>query len=179
MIKRLPELRDILQVYAVIAVMFSGWTILAFLWKLPAWLLLLNLGEILTIFAYAMTANLLETLAVLFTLLLLCFFLPSRFLREDFAVRGSILAIGLIGSLMAFVGVHLQTGIKNGPLLFAGPLLAIFLTMGVLWLVSSSRHGSPLRSGVLWISDRLTVFLVILLPLFVVLSAYVFYRNLG
>src|SRR5574339_944834 len=117
--QRLPKILDILQVYAVIAVMFSGWTILAFLWKLPAWLLLLNLGEILTIFAYAMTANLLETLAVLFTLLLLCFFLPSRFLREDFAVRGSILAIGLIGSLMAFVGVHLQTGIKNGPLLFA------------------------------------------------------------
>ena len=70
MSRRLPKLQDIWQVYAVIAVMFAGWTITAFLWKLSAWLLLLNLGEMLTLFAYAMAANFLESLIVL--LLLSC-----------------------------------------------------------------------------------------------------------
>ena len=99
MLKRLPNRQAILQVYAVIAVMLSGWTITAFLWKLSAWLLILNIGEIFTVFAYAMVVNLIESLIILLFLLLSCAVLSPSFLRDHFAVRGTILAAGLIGSL--------------------------------------------------------------------------------
>jgi hypothetical protein len=88
MLRRFPKSKDILQVYAVIAVMLSGWTITAFLRKLPSWLLTLNVGEILTVFSYSMVTNLVESLMVLLPLLLLCILLPPRFLRDDFPDHG-------------------------------------------------------------------------------------------
>src|SRR5262245_15082942 len=99
--KRLPSFQAVLQVYAVIAVMLSAWTITAFLWKLSDWLMILNVREIATIFSYSMTTNLLEGLLLLLLLLALCAMLPAPILRDDFVVRGTILVIGLIGALMA------------------------------------------------------------------------------
>ena len=171
MSRRLPKLQDIWQVYAVIAVMFAGWTITAFLWKLSAWLLLLNLGEMITLFAYAMAANFLESLIVLLLLLVTCRLLPAHLLRDDFIVRGTILAIGLIGSLMAFVGAEMQFGFENGSRLLIPPLAILALTILVL-------KTGVLRSTIAWLSDRLTVFLFILLPLFTILSGYVIFRNI-
>src|SRR5215208_143735 len=178
MLNRLPKPQAILQVYAVIAVMFSAWTITAFLWKLSAWLLLLNLGEIFTIFSYAMVTNLLESLVVLFLLLAICAFLPPPILRDDFVVRGTIVSMGLIGSLMAFVALLMGFGIESGVTLLAGPLTVILLTILLLGFPSESRFIRAVHSAILWISDRLVVFLLILLPLFLILSAYVIFRNI-
>jgi hypothetical protein len=179
MLNRLPNLPAVLQVYAVIAVMLSGWTIVAFLWKLSAWLLLLTLGEISAIFSYGMAANFLESLIVLSLLLAAAVLLPAPSLRADFALRGSILAIGLIGALMAFVGMHRQFGMEAGLALILGPVASLVVTGFVLVLVSRQGGGNAVRAGVLWISDRLTIFLYILLPLFLISSAYVVVRNLG
>jgi hypothetical protein len=174
--KRLPEFQSILQVYAVIAVMFTGWTITAFLWKLSAWLLLLNLGEIVTIFSYAMSANFLESLIVLLILLAGCTLLPAYVPRDDFAVRGTILSIGLVGSLMAFVGYQMQFGMASGFRLLIAPLAVLLLTVFFLGFLSNAGF---MRSIALWLSDRLTIFLYILLPLYVVLSIYVLFRNIA
>lgn len=173
--QRLPEFRAILQVYAVIAVLFAGWTITAFLWKLSAWLLLLNLSEIFTIFAYAMVANFLESLIILLILLVLCGLLPPRVLREDFVVRGTLCAIGLIGAIMAFVGLHMQFGIQSGMRLLLGPFVVFLVTAILLRL---SLHRQRVRSIASWLSDRMLVFLFILVPLFLVMSIYVISRNL-
>jgi hypothetical protein len=174
--KRLPEFRAIVQVYAVIAVMLSGWTLIAFLWRLSAWLLLLNLGEILTIFSYAMFTSFLESLIVLLVLLGACVILPGRLLRNDFEVRGTILAAGLIGSLNVLVSFQMQVGIQSGLWLWVPPLLVLLLT-GLL--LSLSSKSSLVRSAAVWISDRLVVFLFILLPLFLVASCYVLIRNVA
>jgi hypothetical protein len=174
--KRLPEIRAIVQVYAVIAVLLSAWTLIAFLWRLSAWLLLLNLGEILTIFSYAMLTNFLESLTVLFALLGASVILPARILREDFAVRGTILALGLISSLNAFVSFQMRVGFQSGLWLLVPPLMVLLLTAFLLAVSSRSRL---VRSTALWVSDRLVVFLFILLPLFVLFSFYVLYRNIA
>lgn len=160
-----------LQVYAVIAAMFAGWTITAFLWKLPAWLLLLNLGELFTLFSYAMAANFVESLVIVLLLLLACILLPAHILRDDFLVRGTILSIGLIGSLMAFVGFEMQFGFESGWKLLIGPIVVLVLTILVL-------KAGVMRSIAIWLSDRMTVFLFILLPLFASLSLYVIFRNI-
>lgn len=172
---RLPDTRSILQVYGVIAVMFAGWTILAFLWKLSAWLLLLNLGEIFTIFSYAMAANFLESLLLLAILLAACALLPARILRDHFTVRGTILSVGLVAALMAFVGVEMWAEIRSSPGLLIVPVCVLLLTAVVLRLSSRLR----VSSAALWLSDRVTVFLFLLLPLFVILSAYVIVRNIS
>ncbi|HEX5942410.1 MAG TPA: hypothetical protein VFY66_09035 [Anaerolineales bacterium] len=174
--KRLPDFQSILQVYAVIAVMFAGWTLTAFLWKLSAWLMVLNLWEIITLFSYAMAANFLESLLILLLLLLVSALLPARFLLDDFVVRGTVLSIGLIGSLMAFVGSHRQFG-------FGGGLLLLIMPLAVLALMIFLLHRSPqyprMRSAAMWLSDRVVVFLFILIPLFTVASVYVIFRNVG
>jgi hypothetical protein len=175
MLKRLPKSQAILQVYAVIAVMFSGWTITAFLRKLPSWLLTLNMGEIFTVFSYAMFTNLIESLMVLGLLLLSCILLPSRFLRDEFVVRGTILAMGLIGSLMVFLRLHREFGIESGGQLWLGLFGTLLLMTVILGLSLKSRF---VHSTALWISDRLIVFLYVLIPLFVILFVYVILRNI-
>ena len=168
-------MRVIVQVYAVIAVMFAGWTMTAFLWKLSAWLLLLNLGEIFTVFSYAMAANFVESLLTLLILLTACVLLPAPYLRDDFGVRGTLLAIGLIGALMSFVGSHMLFGIQSGLMLLLGPLIVLLLT-GFLLRLSGRRE--RLRSIASSLSDRAVVFLFLLVPLFGILSIYVLLRNL-
>jgi hypothetical protein len=176
--ERLPTSQEVLQVYAVIAVMLSGWTITAFLWKLSAWLLILNVGEIFTIFSYAMATNLVESLILLLLLLMSCVLLPPHLLRDEFVTRGAIISIGLIGSLMAFVGFLMHFGIESGLKLLIGPLVVLLLT-GFLLGSSKIRFLRFIHSSILWISDRMIVFLYILIPLFVFLSAYVIFRNLA
>jgi hypothetical protein len=171
---RLPDFSSMLQVYAVIAVMFAGWTITAFLWKLSAWLLLLNLGELFTIFAYAMAANFLESLVILLSLLAACILLPAHILRDDFVVRGTILSVGLTGALIAFVGSEMQFGIESGLRLLIAPLVVLLAMSFLLYRSSTYPH---IRSTAIWLSDRVTVFLFLLLPLFALLSAYVIFRN--
>jgi hypothetical protein len=178
--RRLPDNQSILQVYAVIAVVFAVWTITAFAWKLPAWLLLLNLGEIFTLFSYAMAANFVESLIILSLLLVLCILLPGHSLRDDFVPRGTILSLGLLGilslgllgSLVVFVGSEMQFGFENGLRLLIPPMVVLG---GTLFALKSG----VLRSSAIWLSDRLTVFLFLLLPLFVTLSLYVIFRNIA
>ncbi len=176
MLKRFPESQAILQVYAVIAVMLSGWTVTAFLWKLSAWLLILNMGEILTVFSYGMVNNLVEGLIVLLLLLTFCVLLPPRILRDDFAVRGAVLAVCLIGSLMAFVGLHMQFGTEPGGRLLI-TLFEVLIIMAVF--LGFSPKFPFVHSAVQSISDRLIVFLFILVPLFVIFLVYVIFRNIA
>jgi hypothetical protein len=171
---RLPSLQSILQVYAVAAFLFSAWTITAFLWKLSAWLMILNLGEILTIFSYGMVVNFVESLLVLLALLCVSFLLPSSLLRDDFVVRGSILAAGIVGAMMAFTRLQMAIGMAAGASLWLAPIAVLLFT--AILLVTAPRVRF-LRVAVAWISDRLTIFLYLLVPLFVLLSLYVAFRN--
>lgn len=179
MLQRLPKRQAILQVYAVIAVMLSAWTITAFLWKLSAWLLILNLGELLTVFSYSMLASLAESLIVLLVLLVVCALFPTFFLRDGFEVRGTILAIGLIASLMAFVKFDMEFGVGMGLKLLLAPLAVLLLTAILLGVSPRFQVVQRLHSVIRWIADRMLVFLYILVPLFVIVFVYVIFRNLA
>ena len=158
MLKRLPKYQDILQVYAVIALMLSGWTIIAFLWKLSAWMLILNMEEILTVFSYAMVSNIVESLIVLLLLLAICALLPSSILRDDFVFRGTILSVGFIGSLMAFVRFHMQFGIESGVRLLIGPLAVLLLTALLLAFLAEDSFCAFCRSLDFRSFDRVFVY---------------------
>jgi hypothetical protein len=174
--KRLPEFQSVLAVYAVIAVMFAGWTITAFLWKLSSWLLVLNLREIFTVFSYGMAADFLESLIILLILLAASALLPANLLHDDFVVRGTVLSMGIIGAMMAFLVAQMRFGSEGGLKLLIPPFIVL---LGMALVLSRLAIFPWLRSAAIWLSDRLIIFLFILVPLFVVLSGYVIIRNIS
>lgn len=175
LLKRLPPFHDILPVFAVIATMFYGWTLVIFLWKLPGWLFFLTTGEIAGIFAYQMITNLIESSCVLFLLLLLCIILPSGVFKDAFVVRGSITALILIGSMMLFLNRYVSAGFRFSINLywwmFGTVLIAIIVT------VLSARI-RLIRGCVSWISDQLIVFLLVTMPLTILSIIYILVNSL-
>lgn len=176
MLQRFPKLQEILPVYAVIATIVFGWSLVTFFWKLPSWLFFLNIGEILTILAYTFSTDLLESLAWLGILLFLAFVLPDVLLRNKFAERGSSLSLVTLGSLAIFVNRYEEVGsqLANYLILWMGVtlLLAIFLA----YLGSRVR---VIGSGILWFTDRLIVFLFLLIPIGVLSLIVILIRNIS
>lgn len=174
-LKRFPPTSAILPVYAVIAVPIFGWTITSWLWKLPSWLNFLTPGEIAAIFCYAIMTAFLESLLVCGFLLLLCLVLPARIFRDHFVVRGSWLAIGLALSILG-------NGIWRGMTRFTYSEISLILwsiisiLLIALLALLSVRVRFMVRAAE-WISDRLTVFLYLLIPLSILAVFVVFVRN--
>ena len=126
-----------------------------------------------------MVVNLLESLTVLMFLLVVCALLPPAVFRDDFIVRGSILAFGIIGSMMAFLRLHREFGMESGLKLFIGPIVVWLLTALLLGLLPRLQKLRFLRSAIVWISDRMTVFLYVLVPLYVALFGYIVLRTIS
>lgn len=89
--ERIPPSYETLRLYATIVFLIYGWTSIAFLWKLPSWSYFLNALEITMVAAYILVSNMLESLIVLGVFLFISLVLPPRWLRNDLAVRGSVL----------------------------------------------------------------------------------------
>lgn len=174
--KRFPAFSDLLAVFSVAAALVYGWTTVVFFWKLPSWLLILNAEELLGAFSYAMTFAMLESLLLTAGISAVCI-LPGVWIsREDFVVRGSWLAIGGYGSLMALLKLNQ---------LFPGEFLRYWwwaslagLALTVL-LTAFSPRVTPLRRFALWAADRFQVFLLILVPLSFLALFNVIVRNLS
>lgn len=172
---RLPKVSEIIPVFAIIATMFYGWTMVVFLWKLPGWLFFLNIGEIAGVFAFQLVTNLIESLAVLLVLLIFSIIFPPRVLRDVFIVRAGMAALVLIGSMMLFLNRYVSAGAAFASVLFLWMIVTIILAVALAFLSSRIRF---LSASISWISDRLTIFLIILMPLSALSIIYVLLRFL-
>lgn len=172
---RLPPLSDILRLASVVSTFLYGWTILAWFWQLPSWLLSLTLDEILSIFAYVVLSAFAETLTVLVCLLLLTFLLPPRLLRDDFIVRGSWLLITTLGSLLLFFILFNQFSVLLEKYIYPWSIVTLVLAVIFTYLVSKLAF---MRSFSLWLSDRLQIFLFLFIPLTVISLVTVILRNI-
>ena len=179
MSKRLPHVNEIISIFAVISAMTYGWTLLAFLWKLPSWLDYLTYGEILTVYSYSLLTNFMESIFVLALILLLCVILPARFVRDVFTLRGTIFAISLLGTMMFVLSFYTD---DNPALMESLPAWLVILVLSSLFMVlldMLSRNVRSVASALLWLSDRLTIFLYVNLPLSLLALIVVTIRNLG
>jgi len=174
MFKRLPSFPDIVPVYAVIASMFFAWSILQFFWYLPSWLYFMRLSDLAGVFSYVMASSFLESLAFLFILLLLGFVLPSAYLKDEFIVRGASISLVVIGAFMLYFRLNVANQFKF-PVPWYG-ILTILAALGVAILSTKLR---PIRQALTWLSDRLIVFLYILVPLSVLSLLVIAVRNIG
>jgi hypothetical protein len=174
-LRRFPTISVTLPVYAVIAVPIFGWTITSWLWKLPSWLNFLTPGEITSLFFYAMLTAFVESVLVCGVLLLLSFLLPSQMFRDQFIVRGTWLALGLAISIFG-------NGIWRGMTRFtyAEISLTVWSVLSLIVIVLLTFISAKVRFMVRaaeWLSDRLTIFLYILIPLSVISIVVVILRN--
>lgn len=175
MLKRLPFAKDIIPVYAVTAFLIQVWTISVFIGQLDSFSYFLNLNEILAIFAYRVAESFLECLLVVGVLIAIAVILPARAFRDVFAIRGAAFAVVLLGSVILF-----WKRFATDP----GVLMADFIriwTVGTLFLAClisyASTKSSALSDFFDWVSDRMIVFLYLLMPLSVASLIAVLVRN--
>ena len=169
---RLPKPDQIVPVYAVIAFMSFAWMIVLSLWKLSAWLYFQTINEILAIQAYLFMQVFFDSLLYLGLLLALCFILPPRYLKDDFAVRGSWIALVVLSSMMIYLNQFLVTKISS-------PIWTILTVLIALGLAILSGRFKWLANLALQVSDRLIIFLYVLLPLCAISILTVIIRNIS
>jgi len=176
MFNRFPLSKDIVPVYAVIAFMIQAWTMHVLFGQLPSWSNYLNVNEIMSVFAYRIAEGFVECLFMLGILLLISFILPPRFFRDVFVIRGTAFAMCILGSIILF-----WKRFESDP----GILMANYTqtwTAGTILLASLISHASAKIGAVSdfldWVSDRMTVFLYLLIPLSLVSFITVLIRNI-
>ena len=161
---RIPDKRNIVTVFAVAMFLVYSWTLFTSFWKLPSWLFFLQLGEILSIYAYAFVVNFMESLLLLLIALLPTVLLPRPWWKDAFIPRGVALILIVLGSAILHMSLYrtpdTRPAFVSGQLLWwAGTvLLAVLLT----WLAGSVKW---IRNGLESMADRFMIFLYIYLPL--------------
>jgi hypothetical protein len=161
-------------VYAVIVLMVYGWTILKFNYNLPGWLYFLNLGEIMSILAYSMVTNLLESLVVLAGVIALGFVLPKRIFSDAFIARGASLSILVLGFMMYVAGQFSTKQYYPATLVRWGP--AIFVL--IMLVVYALGRVQVTRKVIEFFADRAIIFLYITIPLSAISLAAVLLQNI-
>ena len=172
---RFPKFTEILPVYSVIAVLVYGWELYRFAWRVPSWLHYVTMGELFGIFSYTMLQGLFESLLLLGLLLIVCALLPARFLKDVFIVRGTAIALAFLGVIIAYLVVLDAIGLEYTNRIELWTLGNIIFTILFAWLVVRVRF---LNTAMSWLSDRLLVFLFLLMPLSAIGVIVVILRNI-
>lgn len=171
---RLPKQKDILPVYAVIVLMVYGWTIYKFNYYLPGWIFFLNIGEVLTVFAYSVTINLFESVVVLLGVITVNVLLPRKWFAEVFIARGTSLSVLVLG-LMMYVANQFKTK-EYYPSEIIHWLPVILFLMGVfVYFLGRVRF---LSNAIELFADRAIIFLYISIPVSVFSLIVVVIRNM-
>ncbi len=175
-LRRFPNFFAVIPVYAVISFPIFSWTTVVWLWKLPYWVNFLTTSEIGAIFFYSMATAFLESVIVLGFLLLLSFILPARIFRDQFMIRGTWIALGLTLSVLGH-GVLLAIEGRN---YFQDPLILWSLvSLPIIFFLTLAATRVRFMTWMAeWLSDRLIVFLYILMPISILSMVAVFVRNI-
>ena len=169
----MPDFQQILAVYGIVVLIVYGWTIYWYLWKLPSWLYFMSLSEILTVLAYAMVVNFLESLIVIALPLALSLLLPVQWFRDKFTAEGATLVFILLVLLMQYVTlITALVGIPPG--ISVKILSAVLGTVVAVFLVAKVAF---LRKMVDEIANRAVIFVYIFVPLTAVSFLVVVIRN--
>jgi len=172
---RFPALKQTLAIYGVISLIVYCWTIIWFFWKLPSWEYFMTLGEIATVFAYAMATNFLESLTVLLMPLFLCAVLPAKWFKDFFLSRGSSLAVLGLGYM-----IYISSNIGSNNDKYPANVVHFIPVIGLLILLLTFLIGRIifLRKLFEGLADRATIFSYIFLPVGLISLLIVIGRNI-
>lgn len=173
-IKKIPGLEQLAPVYALIAMIVYSWAALRFFYRFPSWLFYSTVGEISTFLAYLIAVNLLESLSVLFALVLLGVLLPHRWFNERFVTRSVSIALLGLGYLI-YVNRTYPTE-ASYPL--ASYSWVLVVTVVILILTFLIDRIGFFRTVLESVANRMVVFLYIIVPISTISLLVVVIRNI-
>lgn len=163
-----PTRAHIATVLACIVFLEYSWSILFFLYEVPAWLKFLHGDEVLVLFCYTLAGNLIESLFVLSLLWIASMVLPLEDFRHRFDLWGSLISVAAFLPLMVYWTVVFPRYIYFS-------LLFVLLSVSLLTFLTTR---TPWFAGLLLRSvERLKGFLYIYVPLSLVALVVVLFRN--
>lgn len=170
-----PAPDQMLLVCGTVVAMIYTWTALTVTLDVTLrWRFLLDLIGIAIAYAYSFVAALVEAALVTGSIVLLSAILPRKVLREDFEVRGSLIAISLMGTLMALTLQPPAAGPTRKYLDWATWSLALgVVSVGVAAGVPAFRRFT------LAVVERVSILLYLYGPLTALSLAWVLARNVG
>ena len=176
---KLPSRQEALAVVSVIVFIVFSWTLYRTFWWVPSWLEYLNIWSILIIVAYVMAFALFESLALMSLIVILSLLFPKRIFKDQFVAQGSALSVMLgLGAFLIQRKVSLiyrlelwQTLLYPG-LVVVGVILLVF----ILSFLFTRVH--LLSRLALAVTDRMTIFAYLYIPLGLVGWLVVMARNL-
>lgn len=177
--KQLPDSKDIVRVYAVIVFLIYSWMLVTSFYMLPSWMFYLTIGQILSLYAYSFSINLFESILMLAGVLILEFTIFLGFRNnQEFQSRSILLIVFLLAIMMTrlivFKGYEESSTFVSSEFLWWG----IGLPTSLLLTVIGSKI-KWLQSLLNVISERLTIFLYIYLPLSFIALIAVLIRNIN
>lgn len=175
LLNRLPKKGQIISVYAVGVTILYFWAILnAIRDLLSNWSLYLSVAEILGLFSYIMAGTFLESLLLISALLFVSFVLPQKIITDKFVVRGSILTITFLGSIIYLYTLTLSYGVLENINKWA-----VFFVSFTFVLMLLGELSQAVARIVETIANRCIIFLYINLPLSFISIIIIFARNVS
>ena len=183
LMNRLPSKDELIPVYATILFPIYTWTIYRLLWNLPSWQKdLFSSWDMLVLGAYGLAFALVESLTVLGFILFLSVILPRKYLRDKFVAQGSaVLWAFFTLAVAAQYGiasvVFLNWSIKQFAITsaFIVVLSILLLTVGPYFLIYRFKKLEVFFTS---LADRMTIFLIIYLPLGILSLILIIVRNI-
>ncbi|MGD8404600.1 MAG: hypothetical protein PVJ21_13135 [Anaerolineales bacterium] len=172
--RKLPLRGEIQVVSGLLVFAVFSWSIRGFLYKLSAFLLYDDLGEIFGIFSYMMGIALLESGIIMLVLLSLAVILPKGWFRTGFGYKASLLVL-VAGGAMIYLQSILTFRFPSVRTLVL--FLAIPLAVWIVLLILATKV-KPFRVVLDFILDRVSVFLYLYVPLGIIGLVVVAFRNL-
>lgn len=175
LLNRFPKREQIISVYAVgVTILYFWATLSAIKDFISNWSLYLNISEVLGLFSYIMVGTFLESLLLIFALLLISFVLPQKIFADKFIVRGTILTITFLASIIYLYQLTLTFGILEN----MGKWIVFFVSFTVVFMLfgESNRFGTRIVEA---LADRCIIFLYIYPPLSFISLIVIFARNVS
>jgi hypothetical protein len=172
--QRLPATPDLLSVAGFVMLIAFSWTLLGAFNRLPSWILMFTLPELVGILSYALMISLFDSLLVMAAILIAAFVLPPGWLSRDFLAKGGVLVLALMGSpaLFHFMGQNFYE--VSSAALLPAVFLVIVLAIA-LFLLLRIR---PFWRMMALLVERSRIFLYIYLPLSLLAIVIVILRNI-
>jgi len=173
-LQRFPTIKQISPVFALTFFLFNAWTLFRFFWKLPGWLYFLTVREILGVLAYSFSTNLLESMVIIIGLVSMTAVLPNKWFRDVFGPAGTVFVILLLSYMGYFLfQIYSREDYPSEVVKFAPIVIA-----GLFVFASLLARVSIIRKILNALTDRITVFLVFLLPLGIISLVVVLMKNI-
>lgn len=176
---KLPSKRELVPVYSATVFIIFTWVLYRLFWQIPSWLHDLNQRDVLILTFYVLAFALFESLSIMGIIILTSLIVPSKYFKDAFVVQGCTLLITI--TLIAII-IQRDTDIiferEYWELLF-WPLVML-VGVGLILILSKSiiKRWTIVTRFIEEVTQRMTVFLYLYIPLGLIGLIVVIFRNL-